>query len=768
MQQIIWSRRYNLFLLITRTKIIVLATLLLSLASRQSHAQSNASSIHEFYNRSNSIQDRLQYLTKINWSDIKLSKDSIRDMLSEGIRMARQNKRIDLEIKFAFSSYELVKEVSLQDSSVLLNYIQQATENKLDSLRIGGYLWLARMYEANNRFQQGDEVLTRLIENKEYQLSKYPRYQSKVYAEKGILYEQMQEHEKAIRMHVESLHLNERRKDTFMACSDLINIARNYLYLNNEKEFRNYNSKALQWAKSCGSKPFEIKAYIVFANLYGSKGQFDSCILYAMNAEKLAKEIHSEQFELETNDIIAACYMSLKNPQRALPYQLRAFELTKLDYMKSPMALNVGLCYIDLGNYALAEKYYKLALNLSAQLSERAKANTWNHLGFLAIKQKKIGQAEKNFLSAHHLSKQEDDHSVAIETNRGLAITYQLLGESEKSNNLIAKVLPVVNDLKAKLELYECQAKNFITLHQYEQACAAYQSVMVYRDSIANQNDKELTESVLAKYSVDKAEGIARLALLEKENADLNVAKQKRMKQFGFILFGLSLALLLLSAYAYGKNKKAKNKIAHQNELLNLLVEEKEMLMREIHHRVKNNLQVISGLLQLQSNATGNEELKQNLGQSQKRITSIAAIHELLYANHHVQFVDMQAYFEKILEQTIQIHDEHIQYTIDTQYIKLEMDKAIPLGLTLNEMVTNSFKHAFQGKVSGVISVVLHASDKQPFLYCLRYRDNGNVSFTNQAKNQSLGVRIIHMMTEQLHGELSFTFDHGAHYALYF
>jgi two-component sensor histidine kinase len=197
-------------------------------------------------------------------------------------------------------------------------------------------------------------------------------------------------------------------------------------------------------------------------------------------------------------------------------------------------------------------------------------------------------------------------------------------------------------------------------------------------------------------------------------------------------------------------------------------VEEKEMLMREIHHRVKNNLQVMSGLLQLQSNATGNDDLKNSLAQSQKRITSIAAIHELLYTNHQVQQVDMQAYFEKIVVQTIQIHDEKIQYHIDTHQLRLDMDKAIPLGLILNELVTNSFKHAFVDQDSASISVNLNVSEQKPFAYYLQYRDNGKTSFENTAKQQSLGVRIISMMAEQLHGELSFSFEEGARYDLYF
>ena len=432
------------------------------------------------------------------------------------------------------------------------------------------------------------------------------------------------------------------------------------------------------------------------------------------------------------------------------------------------MALNVGLCYIDLGNYKEAKKYYEKALALSAQLSARDQANTLNHLGFLALKQLQAFEAKNYFIMSQQKFVDVQDEFVKIETLRGLSIAYEKLGDSKKSNDLINQVLVQIKDYKNKVELYECQARNFEKLKQFDSACISYKNVAIYRDSLMNQNDKELAETVLAKYSVDKAEDIAKLAVLEKENANLNAAKQKRMKQFGFLLFGLSLALLLSSVYAYLKNKKAKNQIAHQNELLNHLVDEKEMLMREIHHRVKNNLQVMSGLLQLQSNASQNTDLKNSLVQSQKRISSIAAIHELLYSNNQVNQVNMQTYFEKITEQTIQIHDEGIIYEIQTNSLKLEMDKAIPLGLILNEWITNSFKHAFKPPHKGHISVQLIKVNNSDFSYQFIYRDNGKMKFSNKEEQHTLGLRIINMMAEQIHGELHFEYNNGANYELYF
>ena len=191
--------------------------------------------------------------------------------------------------------------------------------------------------------KKAHQTLSQLITSNEIILGRFPKYQSKVFTEQGILFEQENLLDQSLKKFEESRRLNETRKDTFWACSDLLNVARIYLKQNDPANFKLNNSMAFEYAKASKTPLYEIKANLQLANYFGFNGQFDSCIVYALRGEKLAKETHNIQFQIETNDIIAACYMSLKNPKRAIEYQLKAFELSKQDYVKKSYGIKCWL-----------------------------------------------------------------------------------------------------------------------------------------------------------------------------------------------------------------------------------------------------------------------------------------------------------------------------------------------------------------------------------------------------------------------------------------
>lgn len=185
-------------------------------------------------------------------------------------------------------------------------------------------------------------------------------------------------------------------------------------------------------------------------------------------------------------------------------------------------------------------------------------------------------------------------------------------------------------------------------------------------------------------------------------------------------------------------------------------LEDKDMLMKEIYHRVKNNLMVISSLLNLQSRYIKDEEAKGIFKESQDRAHSMALIHERLYRSSDLKHMDFGDYIRSLsmdLFRTYVRDSSKVDLKMDVDDIMLDINTAIPLGLILNELLSNSMKHAFPSGKSGEIMVKFHKYDEK---YILEVSDNG-IGFPEDLeidKTDSLGLRLVNNLTQQIGGEL--------------
>lgn len=212
------------------------------------------------------------------------------------------------------------------------------------------------------------------------------------------------------------------------------------------------------------------------------------------------------------------------------------------------------------------------------------------------------------------------------------------------------------------------------------------------------------------------------------------------------------------------ENKKAENKIKES-------LKEKEVLLAEIHHRVKNNLAVITGLLELQAYNTTSEEAVEVLKESQMRINSIALIHEKLYQREDLSQISFDTYVEQLLKVVISsMHTDttNVDVHIDAQPLDLTVNQAIPCGLILNELITNAYKHTFKGKTEG--NIWISVNDEED-LVSLNVRDDGvgMPKDANIAKPKSLGLQLINTLSEQLQGQISYIPENsGTHFQIQF
>lgn len=238
-----------------------------------------------------------------------------------------------------------------------------------------------------------------------------------------------------------------------------------------------------------------------------------------------------------------------------------------------------------------------------------------------------------------------------------------------------------------------------------------------------------------------------------------------------------SLLSILFSVYllggVFGKDLlKSHREMSDSKNEIEQKIKEKEVLLKTVHHRVKNNLQMVSSLLNLQSKNSMSPSVKDVVLSSQARVNAMATIHEMLYHKKNLAFIDFNTYIEELtnyLTQTVNNRKLKVEISIDIPEIKIGIDTAIPLGLLINEMVINSIKHAFPNHREGRINIIM--SKEQDDKYRLQMSDNG-VGYSEIVElrtSTSLGLKLIHTLARQLKGSARRILNKpGTTYEVYF
>lgn len=232
------------------------------------------------------------------------------------------------------------------------------------------------------------------------------------------------------------------------------------------------------------------------------------------------------------------------------------------------------------------------------------------------------------------------------------------------------------------------------------------------------------------------------------ETLELHVTSQQIFYKTWWFMMLSFLSIITFFSYLFYQFK-SRQRLITQNQIAIKESKVKEAMMLEIHHRIKNNLQVISGLLSLQAFNSDNQELKDKLKDSQSRIDSIAGIHNILYSSDNYDAVFLKDHFNKIISYHKTLFPISVKYHLNIAPIHLQMDKAIPLALILNELINNSYKHAFTNTNAPEIRITFTTQNEY---YIFDYKDNGNFD-KELKKGTSMGMKIIGMMCKQLKGK---------------
>lgn len=229
-------------------------------------------------------------------------------------------------------------------------------------------------------------------------------------------------------------------------------------------------------------------------------------------------------------------------------------------------------------------------------------------------------------------------------------------------------------------------------------------------------------------------------------------------------IFG-AFSFLILLAFGFAKEHylSYRKLTDHRNDL-EKLVREKNTLLSETHHRVKNNMAVISGLLELQLMYNNNPEIVQLLNSSKSRIKSMSLVHESLYNQKDVGQINFKEYISMVVKEIESSYktNPNVKVKLKIDEIFFDLQKAVPLGLIINELLTNAFKHAFTNSADGLIQVELRKKDR----YFLKISDNGK-GFENDEHN-TMGLSLIEALVHQLDGNYQINSKEGTIFEMTF
>jgi two-component sensor histidine kinase len=273
------------------------------------------------------------------------------------------------------------------------------------------------------------------------------------------------------------------------------------------------------------------------------------------------------------------------------------------------------------------------------------------------------------------------------------------------------------------------------------------------KDSITAEEQKLKMVDVETEYQKE----INRIEIQELEEKSALKARRDRIENY--ILVGLVIIVLAFALMFYSRTrtkKRINDTLREKNEIIQYSLEEKEVLLREIHHRVQNNLQFVSSLLNLQGRGIKDEYTLNVLKDCKQRIQSMALIHQKLYQENSLKDIDFKSYVDNLvgsLKQSYEIDDHKVKVDLDISGAQLGINAAIPIGLILNELITNAFKYAFQDDQEGHLSISLNEEAGQLILIV---QDNGEgmPADFDMETTMSFGLKLVRSLSKKLKGDL--------------
>jgi len=522
----------------------------------------------------------------------------------------------------------------------------------------------------------------------------------------------------------------------------------------------------------------------LIAGMYQDKGDFDRMIQYFLEGLQIAERYQEDEMIAFLSNCIGEAYSDAGRPiSVTLPYYKRALEIENRIQNWQYVGMiwsNIAKDNMLSGNKKEAEKAAEQAIMYINRKADRAYvyATVTTDIGEMYLGIGKYREAEGYLLKSLHILDSLGTKDNVLIPLGALSKLYEKTNEAGKANAYARRLLALSTAYKSKRyqrDSYEVLSSVAKKTGHPELALQYYELYKLFNDSLFN----ETREKTIA-------EAENRVKLIEKELEVKYEAEKKAKENEALKLSNLGLqnrtiaaiiiaSLLLVLGVVLVMTNRAKTKKNRLLEIQKKIIEqqsaEKDTLIREINHRVKNNLQVISSLLNLQAYSLTDPEAIDALRDSHKRVKAISLIHQKLYGFEAIAAIPLEEYISSLFADLKTVYaatDVELVCATQPRELYLDIESAVPVGLILNEVITNALKYAFANGQPGILSI--QVSDDIEKGYTIIVHDNGvglPADF-DTVQSGSLGFRIIKELTRQLRGQYQYTSASGTTFTLQF
>jgi len=510
--------------------------------------------------------------------------------------------------------------------------------------------------------------------------------------------------------------------------------------------------------------------YGLMGAVYMQSDNFVESLRYNTLAIKIGEQLKDSGTLMATlYNRLASSYWYIENDQQALTYFRKAATIARAN--KDSVALqNI------LGNTARVltrQKTFREALDtVDVAIAVAPELNVYDQSSFDIFRlyaytsMNDFSHAEIYF---RKLKKTYDAH--VLDENMMQSLRYTMAGYLIKSGNFEAgrqylsalshgsSGYPMIISRRAMVEYLYYQADSAAgNLHS---AITHFRNFKSISDSAKNMLQSKQLGELQLRFETEKKDNDIKMLMQKNQVQETSLQNEKVIRNV--IIAGIFILIVFLGLiYSRYRNKKImnirletqQNEINKQNEALRKLVEDKEWLLKEIHHRVKNNLQVIISLLNTQSRYLNNKDALDAIRNSQQRMYSMSLIHQRLYQTDSLGKIDMHWYIPELIsymKDGLEVAD-NVEFIVESGHITLEVIQAVPLGLILNEAISNSLKYAFPDRRKGTITVRLKMQDDKHCMLCISDNGVGMKHCEDVPEGDSLGMSLMRGLSEQLDG----------------